>query len=30
VPFVVGDDAGGAWPHLKRLLDEITARVPAR
>jgi GST-like protein len=30
VPFIVGDDAWGAWPHLKRLVDEITARPAAQ
>ncbi|MBN8510620.1 MAG: glutathione S-transferase N-terminal domain-containing protein [Burkholderiales bacterium] len=30
VPFIVGDDTWGAWPHLKRLVDEITARPAAQ
>lgn len=29
VPFVIGDDAYGAFPHLKRLVDEISARPAA-
>jgi GST-like protein len=29
VPFVIGDDGYGAFPHLKRLVDEISARPAA-
>jgi len=29
VPFILGDDALGKLPHLKRLLDEISARPAA-
>lgn len=29
VPFVLGDDAFDAWPNLKRLVDEISARPAA-
>jgi GST-like protein len=28
--FVIGDDAWVAMPHLKRLVDEITARPAAQ
>jgi GST-like protein len=30
VPFVLGDDAWASFPHLKRLLDEISARPAAQ
>lgn len=29
VPFILGDDAFGKWPNLKRLVDEISARPAA-
>jgi GST-like protein len=29
VPFILGDDAWAAFPHLKRLLDEVGARPAA-
>ena len=29
VPFILGDDAFGAWPHLKRLVDAVSARPAA-
>jgi GST-like protein len=29
VPFILGDDAFGKFPHVKRLLDEISARPAA-
>jgi GST-like protein len=30
VPFILGDDAWAGFPHLKRLLDEISARPAAQ
>ncbi len=29
MPFVLGDDAWATMPHLKRLVDEISARPAA-
>ena len=30
VPFILGEDAWAGFPHLKRLLDEISARPAAQ
>jgi GSH-dependent disulfide-bond oxidoreductase len=30
VPFILGDNAWGDFPNLKRLFDEISARPAAR
>jgi len=29
VPFILGDDAWAKFPHLKRLVDEVSARPAA-
>ncbi len=30
MPFILGDDTWASFPHLKRLLDEISARPAAQ